>query len=82
MSERVPVQIPKVSMAVTEAVFIEWLVEDGAKVEAGESIYSVETEKVTVDVEAATGGVLRHGVAEADEVYPVGTEIGHIESSA
>lgn len=80
MSERIPVSIPKVSMAITEAVFIEWLVEDGAPVNAGDSIYSVETEKVEVEVESPASGTLTHGIAEADEVYPVGTEIGFIKA--
>ncbi|GAA0983919.1 hypothetical protein GCM10009555_056650 [Acrocarpospora macrocephala] len=82
MSERIPVSIPKVSMAMTEAMFIEWLVEDGVIVTAGDHIYSVETEKVEVEVEAAVSGVLRHGIAQPEEVYPVGTEIGFIDSQA
>lgn len=66
-------------MAVTEAAFIEWLVDDGATVSAGDCVCSIETEKVEVEVEAASGGILRHGMAQPEEVYPVGTEIGYIE---
>jgi 2-oxoglutarate dehydrogenase E2 component (dihydrolipoamide succinyltransferase) len=82
MSERVPVRIPKVSMSTTEAAFVTWLVKDGTQVEQGDSIYSVETEKVEVDVESPATGTLRHGNAEADEVYAVGTEVGHIEPAS
>jgi pyruvate/2-oxoglutarate dehydrogenase complex dihydrolipoamide acyltransferase (E2) component len=82
MSERVPVSIPKVSMATEEAIFIEWLVEDGATVSEGERIYSVETDKAEVEVEAATAGVLRHGTVVADDTYPVGHEVGFIEKTA
>ena len=56
MSEHVSVSIPKVSMAVEEVVFIEWLVADGQAVAEGEQIYSVETEKVELEVEAAAVG--------------------------
>lgn len=82
MSERFAVSIPKVSMAAEEAIFIEWLVSDGASVSEGDPIYSVSTDKVEVEIEAAASGVLRYGQAEAEETYPVGTEIGFIERSA
>lgn len=78
MSE-VAVTIPKVSMASEEVVFVGWLVGDGDPVAEGDAIYSVETEKVETDVEAAASGVLRHGQAAEDGTYPVGCEIGRIE---
>lgn len=69
-------------MAAEEVTFIEWLVGDGEQVAEGDHIYSVETEKVEVEVEAAASGVLRHGDAVADETYPVGAEIGRIDLSS
>lgn len=78
MSRSVPVRIPKLSMAITEATFVEWLVEDGAVVEDGQALYAVETEKVETEVPAAVRGVL-HQAATMDTVYPVGTEIGTID---
>ncbi|MEV6164887.1 biotin/lipoyl-containing protein [Streptomyces sp. NPDC052052] len=74
-----PVSIPKVAMSAEEVTFVEWLADDGATVEEGDVIYSVAIEKTEVEVEAAASGVLRHGAAEPDATYPVGTEIGHIE---
>lgn len=82
MSERVPVSIPKVAMSVEEVVFLEWLVEDGATVQEGDHIYSVGTDKVDMDVEAAASGVLRHGDVKEQETYPVGAEVGYIERPA
>jgi pyruvate/2-oxoglutarate dehydrogenase complex dihydrolipoamide acyltransferase (E2) component len=79
VSERVSVLIPKVSMAAEEAIFIEWLVDDGAAVTEGQYIYSVETDKAEVEIESPGAGVLRHGKAVPDETYPVGHEVGHIE---
>lgn len=78
MSE-VSVTIPKVSMASEEVVFVGWLVGDGAPVAEGDAIYSIETEKVTTDIEAAASGILRYGEASEDEAYAVGSEIGRIE---
>jgi pyruvate/2-oxoglutarate dehydrogenase complex dihydrolipoamide acyltransferase (E2) component len=79
---RTPVLIPKVSMAAEEAIFVEWLAEDGASVAAGDHIYSVETDKAEVEIEAPATGVLRHGKAVPDDTYPVGHEVGHIEGPA
>jgi pyruvate dehydrogenase E2 component (dihydrolipoamide acetyltransferase) len=67
-------------MASEEAAFIEWLAVDGQPVSEGELIYTIETEKTTVEIESGAHGVLRHGQATAEEVYPVGTEIGYIEA--
>ncbi len=78
MAEQVPVRVPKLSLAVSEATLIEWLVEDGAVVSEGQPLYVVETEKVETEVEAAAGGVV-HRLGEAGQTYPVGTEIATIE---
>ena len=80
MAEQVPVRVPKLSLAVSEATLVEWLVEEGEQVTEGQPIYVVETEKVETEVEAATGGVLHH-VGEAGQTYPVGTEIATIETA-
>lgn len=79
MSDSVPVNIPKVSMAAEEVVFVEWLAADGQQVAEGENIYSVETEKVEVEIEAVASGILRHGDVAPDESRAVGAQIGMIE---
>lgn len=79
MSDRVSVLIPKVSMAAEEVTFVEWLVDDGATVAEGDTIYSVATDKAEVEVEAAAAGVLRRGEIEIEGTYAVGAEVGHIE---
>ncbi len=72
------IAIPKMSQAVTEATITAWLVEDGARVSAGDVLYRLETEKVEMDVEAPVAGVVTiTGVA--GETYPVGTAIGQID---
>lgn len=71
-------RMPKLGMTMTEAVLGEWLAEDGARIELGMPIYSVETDKSTTEVEAQEGGTLRR-VAIAGETYAVGTLMGKIE---
>jgi pyruvate/2-oxoglutarate/acetoin dehydrogenase E1 component/biotin carboxyl carrier protein len=79
MSNTVSVQVPKLTMAAVEAVFLGWLVEDGAQVTAQQPIYTVATDKVEVEVESPAAGILRHGDVEEDEDYLVGHELGVIE---
>ncbi len=71
--------IPKLQMSSTEGTLAEWLVEDGATVEAGQPIYSLETDKSIQEIVAPESGKLIRKAAEG-ETYPVGTEIGEIVS--
>ena len=82
VAEPVPLLMPKLSMAATEATFLEWLVADGAEVAEGDSIYSVSTDKVETEVESPATGVLRHGDAQVEVDYPVGTRLGSIEPAS
>jgi pyruvate/2-oxoglutarate dehydrogenase complex dihydrolipoamide acyltransferase (E2) component len=51
---------------------------DGAAVQEGTQIYSIESDKSIQEVEAPASGVLRI-VAKIGETYPVGELIGTIE---
>ncbi len=57
---------------------VEWYAAEGAPVDQGAPLYSVETDKATVDVEAPAGGVLLRIDAEADREYPVGATLAWI----
>ena len=69
--------IPKLQMSTTEGKLSEWLVEDGAMVQAGQPIYSLETDKSVQEIEAPESGKLVQN-QPAGETYAVGTEIGEI----
>jgi pyruvate/2-oxoglutarate dehydrogenase complex dihydrolipoamide acyltransferase (E2) component len=70
--------VPKLGMSMTEGVLTEWLVADGAAVEAGTPIYALETDKSVQEIEAPVAGTLRiTGVA--GETYEPGTAIGSID---
>jgi pyruvate/2-oxoglutarate dehydrogenase complex dihydrolipoamide acyltransferase (E2) component len=75
----VKVQVPKLTMAAIEATFIEWLVGDGERVTEDQPLYIVATDKVETEVPSPASGVLRHGVAEAEVTYSIGTELAVIE---
>lgn len=72
------IRIPKIGISMTEATLTEWLAEDGAAVEAGAPLYSLEMDKSTNEVEAPVSGTLRI-VGEIGEIYEVGTLIATID---
>ena len=51
-----PYVMPKLAMAMNEGTISEWLVNHGDKVEKGQPLASVETEKVAYDVESPESG--------------------------
>jgi pyruvate/2-oxoglutarate dehydrogenase complex dihydrolipoamide acyltransferase (E2) component len=76
----VPLRMPKLSMATTEATLVEWLVADGATVADGQALYLVETEKVETEVPGGVAGVI-HCTGEPGVVYQVGAEVGTIDTA-
>jgi len=66
-------------MATTEATLVEWLVADGATVTDGQALYLVETDKVETEVPGGIAGVI-HCTGEPGVTYPVGAEVGTIDT--
>ena len=73
------IRIPRVSVAVSEAELIEFLVEDGRHVEEGAPIYVIATEKAEQEIEAGASGTVCW-TGEVGTVYDIGVEIGVIKS--
>ena len=76
MSTAIPVRVPKLGVTMTEGTLSEWMVETGDSVDAGTVIYRLETDK-----EAPAAGTLTI-LADAGEVYPVGTLLAEIYPGA
>ena len=72
------INIPKLGVAMTEGTLVSWAIADGNKVEAGEHLYTLETDKVENDIDSPASGIVRH-IGDEGETYPVGTQIGVIE---
>ncbi len=64
--------MPKMTDTMEEGVLIDWSVEEGDSVAAGDVIAQVETDKATMDVEAYDDGVLLKKVASAGDALPIG----------
>lgn len=73
----IEVRIPSIGFSTQEATLTEWLVDDGAAVEKGQPIYTLELDKSVQEVEAPASGTLKI-IAETDEVYEIGALIAEI----
>src|SRR6478736_3928841 len=76
----IPIIIPRLGWNMEQGIFLGWLKPDGAPVRAGESIFRLESEKATEDIECLDSGILRiaaNGPKDGDTL-PVGAVIGHL----
>ena len=70
--------MPALSSTMTEGKIVSWEKSAGDKVEKGETVLIVESDKADMDVEAFYEGYLATILVEADQVAPVGSVIGLI----
>ncbi|MBW3041421.1 dihydrolipoamide acetyltransferase family protein [Prochlorococcus marinus] len=74
--------MPALSSTMTEGKIVEWLKNPGDKVERGESVLVVESDKADMDVESFHDGFLASIVMPAGSSAPVGETIGLIVETA
>jgi pyruvate/2-oxoglutarate dehydrogenase complex dihydrolipoamide acyltransferase (E2) component len=74
----IQIRMPEAGFSITEGTVIEWYKRIGERVEEGENVVCVETDKLSVDVPAERGGVLHEVKFESGEVVPVGEVMGII----
>src|SRR5208337_1717559 len=72
------VTMPKFGMTMKTGKISKWYKDEGNKVEEGEDLFEVETEKITNKVEAPTSGILFQIVVPEGAVVPVGAIVGVI----
>ena len=70
--------MPALSSTMTEGKIVEWLKNPGDKVERGESVLVVESDKADMDVESFQDGYLAAVLMPAGSSAPVGETIGII----
>jgi 2-oxoglutarate dehydrogenase E2 component (dihydrolipoamide succinyltransferase) len=76
---QIEIKVPSVGESVTEAILVQWFKQDGDVVHKGEALFVIETDKVTLEVEAEADGVLSIKVGEGETVA-IGTVVGVIET--
>lgn len=74
----IEVIMPKLGLTMTEGTVINWFKKEGEVVKAGETLFSVETDKVVIDVEAEAGGTLIKILIPAGQAVPITTVIAYL----
>ncbi|MEX2146326.1 MAG: E3 binding domain-containing protein, partial [Candidatus Rokuibacteriota bacterium] len=74
--------MPALELAQETGKVLHWLKSPGDTVTKGEALVEIETDKITVEIEAPASGVLRDVTARAGDVVPVGTTIALIVAAA
>jgi len=72
------VTMPKLGLTMQKGAVGKWFKKEGEKVEKGELLFEVETEKITKKIEAPASGVLRKIIVPEKGVVPVSALIGFI----
>ncbi|MCP8615300.1 2-oxoglutarate dehydrogenase complex dihydrolipoyllysine-residue succinyltransferase [Salirhabdus salicampi] len=75
------IKVPELAESITEGTIAEWLVNVGDKVEKGDAIVELETDKVNVEVNADASGVITEIVAGEGEDVEVGDVIAKVDES-
>jgi pyruvate dehydrogenase E2 component (dihydrolipoamide acetyltransferase) len=70
--------IPKLGQTVEEVRLVRWLAADGAKVDQGDGVLEVETDKAIFTVESPARGYLHVGPYKEDTVLPVLTVVATV----
>ncbi len=73
--------VPTLGESVSEATVAKWLKKEGEAVKADEPIVELETDKVTLEVNAPAAGMIAKIIAPAGSAVKVGALLGEIANS-
>jgi len=71
--------MPKMGDAMEEGTLVKWLKSEGDEVSEGDPIAEIETDKVTLELEAENSGTLAQLIADEGQDIPVGEAIAFIQ---
>ena len=63
--------MPKLGFNMSEGKLVKWYKKEGEHVSKGEALFSIETDKTSIDIEATGDGVVRKLLIEEGEAVPV-----------
>ena len=76
------IKVPTLGESVSEATVAQWLKSEGDAVSADEPLVELETDKVTLEVNAPAAGVLRKISGKTGENVEVDAVLGLLEEGA
>jgi pimeloyl-ACP methyl ester carboxylesterase len=76
------ISMPRLGMTMEEGMVVEWPFSVGDRVEKGEAVLIIESEKAEVEIEAPAEGFLRHIYVEEGDTVPCGSLLGAITETA
>ena len=76
------VRIPKMGMSTVEVDVLRVLVSEGQRVEPGDVLVEIESEKANYEVEAEVAGTVAELLVEEGDVRQVGDVVARIEEDA
>jgi 2-oxoglutarate dehydrogenase E2 component (dihydrolipoamide succinyltransferase) len=78
----ISIKVPPLGESIVEATISRWLKNEGDSVAPGETLVELETDKITVEVPALKGGVLKRRVKSEGDVVKVDELLGELDETA
>src|SRR5271157_5782926 len=78
----IEIRVPTLGESITEATVGKWFKKAGESVRADEPLVELETDKVTVEVNAPGAGTLAEIAAETGQTVAIGALLGQLSGGA
>ncbi|MBF0708718.1 2-oxoglutarate dehydrogenase complex dihydrolipoyllysine-residue succinyltransferase [Alkalihalobacillus hwajinpoensis] len=78
----IEVKVPELAESITEGTISQWLIKVGDKVEKGDNLVELETDKVNIEVSAENDGVIEELLKEPGDNVEVGEIIAYLGSGS
>nr|WP_263327633.1 2-oxoglutarate dehydrogenase complex dihydrolipoyllysine-residue succinyltransferase [Neobacillus sp. Marseille-Q6967] len=78
----IEIKVPELAESITEGTISQWLINIGDKVNKGDSVVELETDKVNIELNAEYSGVITKVLKESGDTVEVGDVIAIIEENA
>jgi pyruvate dehydrogenase E2 component (dihydrolipoamide acetyltransferase) len=75
------INMPKLGFDMAEGTLVRWVKSEGDRIERGEVLAEIETDKATVEVESQASGTILKLLAEEGAVLPIGKPIAVVGES-
>ena len=72
-------KMPKLDHVGEEGTVVTWRKEVGQRIDKGEILLELQTDKAVLEVESDTSGILKEILVEAEQTVPIGTPLAIIE---